>query len=276
MTNAHRISSCVLAAVVLCAVPHLARAGEVDLTGSLSAFVSPNGVGPWRSLTLSDREAIGNDKPGLALTDRSDDDNGAPAHSLGLVLDDYHSWSPRFFTYIAVGTASGNILPTRNAYVEGDVKLGRAMTTVLGIGGGIVVNPDGTTARYLDAGPTWYGKDVNLTLRWLPSFTSGRSGASSGLLALAVGAAGKSVATLTLLAGSEPPYGIISTTTISASGQRVLFAGIDFKHWLDAKGGIHAGIELERLDDRTTGGLLYVRRALNVGIFRQIGPGPAL
>ncbi len=80
---------------------------------------------------------------------------------------------------------------------------------------------------------------------------------------------------MTLLAGSEPPYGIISTTTLLESPQSVLFAGIDVKHWVNPKGGYHAGIEIERLNDRASGDLLYVRRALNVGIFRQIGRGPA-
>jgi YaiO family outer membrane protein len=275
MTNAGRIRACALAALIVCSVPAAASAGEWDLTGSLSTFTSPDGVGPWRTLTLSDRESIGADKPGIALVDRSDDDAAGAGHSAGVVLDDYHTWSKRFFTYAAVGTASGSVLPTRNAYLEGDVKFGHALAWVFGGGGGIVVNPDGTIQRYLNAGPTWYGNNINVTVRWLPSFTSGRIGTSSALLTLAAGPVGKTVGTLTLLAGSEPPYGIISTTTLLESPQSVLFAGIDVKHWVNPKGGYHAGIEIERLNDRASGDLLYVRRALNVGIFRQIGRGPA-
>lgn len=276
MINAQHVLACALAVAVGCCAPLPARAGEFDLTGSLSVFTSPNGVGPWRSLTLSDRETMGADTPGLALIDRSDDDGAGPGHSLGMVLDDYHTLSSRFFVYAAVGTASGAVLPTRNAFVEGDVKFGPALSTVFGAGAGVVVNPDGTIQRYFNLGPSWYGNNMNVTLRWLPSFTSGRSGASSGLLAFEAGVAGKTVSTLTLLAGNEPPYGLISTTTAFASGQSVLFAGVDVKHWTDPRGGYHGGVEIERLNDRTSGSLLYVRRTLNVGIFREVGRGPAL
>jgi YaiO family outer membrane protein len=274
MIHARHLHACALAAIVLCCTPAAARAGEFDLTGSLSVFSSPSGVGPWRSLTLSDRETLGADTPGLALVDRSDDDSGAQAHALGLVLDDYHTLSKRFFVYAAVGTASGAVLPTRNAFIEGDAKFGPNLNTVFGAGAGVVVNPDGTVQRYLNFGPSWYGNNINVTLRWLPSFTSGRSGASSSLLAVEAGVTGKTVSTLTLLAGNEPPYGIVSSTTAFARGQRVVFAGIDVKHWTGVKGGFHGGVEIERLNDRTSGELLYVRRTLNVGIFRQIGSGP--
>jgi YaiO family outer membrane protein len=263
------------AAAILCVIPVAAAAGEVDLTGSLSGFTSATGVGPWRFVTLTDTEAIGNDKPGIAVVDRADADTGAAGHSLGIVLDDYHDWSSRFFTYVALGTAAGTELPTRNAYVEGDIKLGRSMATVAGAGAGVVVNPDGTVQNYFNLGPTWYHNNFNATLRWLPSFSSGRLGASSGLLTLANGATGTTVTTLTLLAGSEPPYGIATIASEVATGERVLFAGIDVKHWVNARGGYHVGIEIERLNDNASGDLLYVRRAVNVGIFREIGPGAA-
>jgi YaiO family outer membrane protein len=263
------------ALIALAFAPLATRAGEVDLTGSLSSFTSSTGIGPWKNVTLIDRETFTNDTPALALIDQADSDLIAPTHSLGFVLDDYHTLSPKFFVYAAFGMASGNALPTRNGYLEGDMKFGRALATVVGVGAGVVVNADGTVQNYLNIGPTWYHNNMNVTLRWLPSFTSGRSGASSGLLTWANGAPGTTVTTLTLLGGNQPPYGIVSITTPSGAGQRVLFAGIDVKHWLNPKGGFHIGIELERLNDETTGNLLYVRRALNVGVFREIGPGPA-
>jgi hypothetical protein len=159
--------------------------------------------------------------------------------------------------------------------VEGDLKLGRSMATVAGVGAGVVVNADGTVQRYFNLGPSWYYNNFNVTLRWLPSFTSGRPGASSGILSLSNGAAGTTVSTLTLLAGSEAPYGFATLATQIATGQRVLFAGIDVKHWVNPRGGYHVGIEIERLNDNASGALLYVRRGLNVGIFREIGRGPA-
>lgn len=275
MNITNRALLCAAASFALVFAPAAARAGEVSLTGSLSTFTSPSGVGPWRFLTFTDNEVIGNDKPGIALIDRSDDDTGAPGHSFGVVLDDYHDWSPRFFTYVAVGTSSGTILPTRDAYVEGDLKFGAALATVVGAGTGIIVNPDGTIQRYFSVGPTWYHNNMNVTLRWLPSFTSGRVGSSSGLLTWANGAAGKTVSTLTLLGGNEPPYGVVSAATSIETGERVLFAGFDVKHWIDPKEGFDIGIELERLNDSASGNLLYVRRGINVGVFREIGRGPA-
>jgi hypothetical protein len=68
---------------------------------------------------------------------------------------------------------------------------------------------------------------------------------------------------------------VVSISAPFGIGERVLFAGLDVKHWVNPKGGYHVGIELEHLSDSTTGNLLYVRRALNVGVFREIGPGPA-
>jgi YaiO family outer membrane protein len=263
------------ALVVLMCAPQAARSGELDLTGSLSSFTSSTGIGPWSNVTLTDRETLANDTPALILVDQADRDAVAPTHSLGLVLDDYHTWSPQFFTYAAVGTASGSALATRNGYLEGDLKFGPALATVIGAGAGTVVNPDGTVQNYLNIGPTWYHNNFNVTLRWLPSFSSGRAGASTGILTLANGAAGTTVSTLTLLGGSEPPYGVVSISAPFGIGERVLFAGLDVKHWVNPKGGYHVGIELEHLSDSTTGNLLYVRRALNVGVFREIGPGPA-
>ncbi|HEV8020891.1 MAG TPA: YaiO family outer membrane beta-barrel protein [Candidatus Lustribacter sp.] len=268
----------ILVAGVLLALitpPLGARAGELDLTGSLSNFTSPTPLGPWGNVTLTDREVLRYDTPGLALVDQIDGGGVGATHSLGFVLDDYHTFSPRFFVYAAFGLANGAALPTHNAYLEGDMKFGAALQTVIGLGAGTVLNPDGTVQNYLNVGPTWYHNNFNVTLRWLPSFTAGRSGASTGIVTLADGEAGKTVSTLTLLGGSSPPYGIVTLQAPSAIGQRVLFAGIDVKHWVNPKGGFHVGFEYQHLTDATTGNVLYVQRTVVLGVFRQIGPGPA-
>jgi YaiO family outer membrane protein len=261
----------------LVAMTQFARAGELDLSGNLTSLTSPdNNVGPWQSLTLSDREQLGKDKPGIAIVDRSDDDAGGPGHSLGIVLDDYHDWSERFFTYASIGASAGTVLPTRQAFVEGDLKLGKSMTTVAGLGAGVVVNPDRTINRYLNFGPTYYHNNMNASLRILPSFTTGRMGATTAIGTYANGEVGKTVMTITAIAGSEPPYGFIAASSLASStGQRVVYGGIDFKHWTSPKGGFHIGIEAERLNDRISGTTLYAGRGINVGIFRQVGPGPA-
>jgi len=266
---------CAVALVAIASMPAAARAGEVDLTGSLSSFTSSTGVGPWTNVTLTDRETFRNDTPSLALIDQANSDRVAPTHSLGFVIDDYHTWSPRFYMYAAVGLANGDALPTHSAYLEGDLKFGRDLATVVGLGVGTALNPDGTVQTYINVGPTWYHNNMNVTLRWLPSWTYGRSGTSTGILTWENGAVGTTVTTLTLLGGGLPPYGVVSVITPYTPGQSVMFAGIDVKHWVNPKGGLHLGVDVERLNDSATGGLIYDRVAINLGIFRQIGPGPA-
>ncbi len=250
-----------------------ARAGEWELIDSASGFTSPGNVyGPWNTITLSDREKIGNDKPGIAIVQQSDGDSGGPTHGLETVLDDYHDWSPKFFTYAAVGVSSGNLLPTRSAYLEGDVKFGQLGATVMGFGAGTVVNPNGVVQNYLNLGPTWYHNNMNATLRWLPSFTSGRMGTSTGLLTVANGAEGVSVTTLTLLAGNQPPNGFVVVALPNQVGQRALLGSLDFKHWINRKGGYDVGIAVERLTNSASGNMIYIRRALSLGVFREVGP----
>jgi YaiO family outer membrane protein len=266
----------IAAAIVLFALmmaPLAGRAGEWEIIDTPSSFTSPGNLyGPWNNITLSDREKIGNDKPGIAIVDQTDSDSGGPTHSLEVVLDDYHDWSPKFFTYAAVGVSSGDLLPTRNAYLEGDAKLGRLGATVVGFGGGVVVNPNGVVQNYLNMGPTWYHNNFNITLRWLPTFTSGRMGTSTGILTAANGAEGVSITTLTLLAGNQPPNGVFTTTIPNQIGQRALLGSLDFKHWINRKGGYDVGVALERLTDSATGNMIYIRRALSLGVFFEVGP----
>lgn len=257
----------------LALLPLAARAGELDLTGDLSGFSSPGNVyGPWDALTGTYRWVAGADTPGVTLVNRIDHDQLAPTHSFGTVLDDYHTWSPRFFTYAAVGLAAGTVLPNRSFYVEGDEKVGRNLTTVLGGGVGVVVNPNGPVQRYVNVGPTFYWNNFNVTLRYLQTFTSGRVGTGTGIATIQSGQTGKTISTLTLLAGDQPPNGIAEASQPVAFGQRSVLAGFEVKHWIGTKGGILAGVQVERLNDRMTGTMLYARRGITLGIFRNIGP----
>jgi YaiO family outer membrane protein len=262
-----------LLAFALMLFPHAARAGELDVTGDLSTFASPGDVnGPWHSLTGTYRWVTGADTPSVTLVTRSDADRLAPTHSDGTVVDDYHTWSPRFFTYAAFGAAAGNVLPTRNFYFEGDQKLGRSLTTVIGGGVGVVVNPDGVIQRYINVGPTVYTPSFNVTLRYLQTFTTGRTAAGTGIMTFQTGNTGKTIATLTLVAGSQPPNGLAAFDQTAAIGQRVVSAGIGIKHWIGPSGGILAGFDLERLNDRMSGSVLYARRGITLGFFHNIGP----
>jgi YaiO family outer membrane protein len=257
----------------LALLPLAARAGELDLTGDLSGFSSPGNVyGPWDTATGTYRWVAGADTPSVTLVSRVDHDQLAPTNSFGTVLDDYHTWSPRFFTYAAVGLAAGTVLPNRAFYVEGDEKVGRNLTTVLGGGVGVVVNPNGLVQRYINVGPTFYATNFNVTLRYLQTFTTGRVGTGTGILTVQGGQTGKTISTLTLLAGDQPPNGIAEPAQPIEFGQRTVLAGFGVKHWIGSKGGILAGVSVERLNDRMTGMGIYARRGITLGIFRNIGP----
>jgi len=261
------------AALMLALAPVCASAGQLDVSGDLSGFTSPGNVyGPWRYGTISYRDRLGKDSPGLTLVDRSDADRLNPTHSLAATLDDYHDWSKKFFTYAAVSASAGNVLPTRSLYLEGDVKLGKALTTVIGLGAGVVVNPDGVVQRYINVGPSVYYGNSNLTLRWLPTFTNGRSGTSSAILSFQNGQQGHFVTTANLIVGSQPPGGIAALNTPLNFGQRALAGDVAIRKWTSSRGGFTLGVGAERLSDRTTGNLIYARRSIDVGIFRITGP----
>jgi YaiO family outer membrane protein len=268
--NRHLVT--VVALVAAC-LPCAAAAGELDVTGSLSGFSSPGNVyGPWRTLSTTYRWNTGPDTPSVTFVTRADGDRLAPTHGSGFTVDDYHDWNPRFFTYAAIGTASGNVLPTRNFYAEGDEKFGHELNTVMGAGAGIVVNPNGVVQRYVNVGPAFYASGFNVTLRYLQTFTGGRTGTGTGIATIAAGQTGKTISTLTLLAGDQPPNGVVTASQTAAFGQRAAFAGLGVKHWTSARGGWTAGLEIERLNDRLSGTTLYARRGIDIGLFRNIGP----
>jgi YaiO family outer membrane protein len=259
-------------ALALALIPFAARAGELDVTGSLSGFSSPGNLyGPWDALSTTYRWNTGADTPSVTFVTRSDRDRLDPTHGDGFTVDDYHDWSPRFFTYAALGSASGNVLPTRNFYVEGDGKFGYHLDTVFGGGLGIVVNPNGVVQRYINVGPAFYAAHFNVMLRYLQTFTGGRTGTGTGIATIQAGQPGKTISTLTLLAGDQPPNGVVEQAQAAAFGQRALYAGYGVKHWVSPRGGWTVGLELERLNDRLSGNTLYVRRGIDLGVFRVIG-----
>jgi YaiO family outer membrane protein len=263
----------VLVTLALALLPHSARAGELDLTGDWSGFSSPGNIyGPWDTWTGTYRWVAGPDTPSVTLVTRDDHDILAPTHSDGTVLDDYHTWSPRFFTYAALGLSAGTVLPNRSFYVEGDEKVGRNLTTVLGGGLGVVVNPNGVVQRYLNVGPTFYANNFNVTLRYLQTFTTSRTGAGTGILTFQAGQTGKTIATLTLLAGDEPPNGLAVPSQPAVFGERAVSVGLEVKHWIGLKGGILAGVGVARLNDQMSGNTIYAQRGVTLGIFRNIGP----
>jgi YaiO family outer membrane protein len=263
----------VLAAAAVGLAPLGARAGELDLTASFSNFSSAGNIyGPWTAPSTTYRWNAGADTPSVTFVTRDDADRLAPTHSNAAAFDDYHDWSPRFFSYAAFGVASGNVLPTRNFYLEGDQKFGSGLNRVIGGGFGLVVNPNGVVQRYINVGPAFYAKGFNASVRYLQTFTAGRTATGTAIATFEAGRSGTTVSTLTLLAGDQPPNGVVSPAQSVAFGQRALFAGLSVKHWTSPGGGVTFGLELARLNDRKTGNAFYARRGLNIGIFRYIGP----
>jgi YaiO family outer membrane protein len=262
------------AAFALAVLPFAARAGELDLTGDLTGFSSPDDVyGPWQALSGTYRwQASASDTPSITFITRADRDRLDPTHSNGVTVDDYHDWSPRFFTYAAAGFAAGGVLPTRDFYLEGDQKFGRNLATVFGGGVGVVINPNGVDQRYINVGPSFYYNKFNMTFRYLQTFTTGRTGTGTGIATFEAGETGHTISTLTLLAGDQPPNGLVTAAQTIDFGQRTIFAGIGVKHWTSSKGGFLAGVSFERLTDRLSGDPIYFARNLEVGIFRNIGP----
>lgn len=259
---------------MLILVPAAARAGELDLTGDLSGFTSDQNVyGPWRTLTGTYRwQASFKDTPSVTLVMRGDADRLGPTHGDGITIDDYHDFDAKTFGYAAVGVAAGNVLPTRNFYLEGDRKFGPTLSTVFGVGVGVVVNPNGVIQRYINAGPTYYGKKFNVGVRYLHTFTTGRTATGTGIFTFQAGETGKTISTLQFVAGDQPPNGIATASDSISFGQRVVDVDFSVKHWTDKDGGFIAGIGFERLNDRLTGTALYARRGVTLGIFRTIGP----
>jgi YaiO family outer membrane protein len=254
--------------------PAAVRAGELDVTGDLSGFTSDQNVyGPWRTLSATYRwQASLKDTPSVSLVTRGDADRLGPTHSDGITIDDYHDIDAKTFAYAAVGVSAGTVLPTRNFYLEGDRKFGKSLNTVFGVGVGVVVNPNGVIQRYINFGPTYYGYKFNVGIRYLHSWTSGRTADGTGIFTFQTGETGKTISTLQVVAGDQPPNGIASSFDTISFGQRVVVAGLSVKHWTDKNGGILAGVDVERLNDRMTGVGLYARRGVSFGIFRNIGP----
>ena len=70
--------------------------------------------------------------------------------------------------------------------------------------------------------------------------------------------------------GSAGPNGIAEASQPAVFGQRTVLAGFEVKHWIGSKGGILAGVSVERLNDRMTGTGLYARRGITLGICKVV------
>jgi len=259
---------------LLIAVTGVASAdpSDVSLTGILTGFTSGgNDYGPWRWFELDDRSHIGADSPGFELIDRGDDDRPLATHGNLLTIDDYHRFSKRFNAYASLGAGSGNVLPTHTAYLEGDYKLGQDLRWVVAAGAGVIANPNGTVQRYVSYGPTYYGNNYNVTVRLLPTSTSGYPTTITTLATIQTGSQGHAKSTLTVLDGNQAPSTLIDVFAPPAAGAHAVYASYLYQKWLSPRGGYKVGLQFERLSDLSDSGLIYLERGITIGAFGEVG-----
>ncbi|HVS46222.1 MAG TPA: YaiO family outer membrane beta-barrel protein [Verrucomicrobiae bacterium] len=262
------------ALTVLYAVPALADqpATTVDLSASSVGFSPGSIYGPWQYVTLVARGVAGaNDKPGITLVTRTDRDLDYGSGST-VVVDDYHQFSPRLSAYASVQLSSGNLFPTRGAFLELDPVVATGL--VAGFGYGVLATPDGLSQRYASIGPTLYFPHGNATLRYLPTWTLGQVFVSALYGNLSLGDEGRAVTSLTLQDGVEPAFDVNDPTSARRFQERTFVANLDYKRWLTPRLGYDLGVEYGHQVDRITGADVYTRRGFTLGFFFGIGHSP--
>ena len=242
----------------------------VSFSDTIFGFTPGATYGPWRFETLDWRSAqIGRDTPGANLTHRTDHDGANVTHSTQFVADDYHMWTQKFFTYTALGIASGTILPKNSAYLEADTKIGSAW--ILAAGYGVYNNPDGLVQDYLNVGPSYYFPGGNATVRYIPLWTHGQVGAPSYTANLQLGNEGRFVTTLSWQGGVEPEFAVNDPSVANRFANRTTVFDIDFKKWQSPRFGYHLGFDYASQIARSTGENIYTRHGITAGLFFGIG-----
>ncbi len=259
-------------AVIMSAASAQASAREFSVSDWISSFSSPGNLyGPWSIQTARYQFHAGKDIPSITLFIRNDRDRPVASGSHALYLDDYHNWSPRFFSYAQVSVASGDIQPNRMVYAEGDWKFGERGTTVMALGGATMANPDTTSTRYLSVGPTLYRGMMVYTLRFLPSDTNGVHASATQFTAEFNGL-GSNQFIANFLDGSQPSV-LVGFPPASSRFQRLTEFDLTWKHWVTKRFGFTLGTTIGSHLDRATGAPIYAQRAIEFGLFfgRSIG-----
>lgn len=237
-----------------------ARADEWTSSTNVSTFSSPGNLyGPWETESLEYQWQAGTrDVPSVTVLDRTDNDRAARTHSSAVYLDDYHTWSPRFFTYAQIESSTGTVLPNRGAYVEADQKFGPNSNLLIGAGAGVFANPDASITRVFSVGPSYYSRRMVYTARLLTSSVSGSftapgvngtatSTGSAVQLIAEYNALGRDQFTVSYLGGRQP--GVATGTFASApvavtTVQNVSQFSFLLKHWVRRDFGFQFGATL--------------------------------
>jgi YaiO family outer membrane protein len=235
-----------------------------SLEGTTTALTPGDTYGPWDWLIAAFRTTAGNDKPGVQILTRSDRDTGAPTSGTSYILDDYHQFSEHAYGYASLQLSSGDLLPTRGAYVEGDAAVAKGVA--FGSGVGLLVNPGGSIQEYLSLGPTFYFPHGNATLRYLPLWTRNDMGASSILASATFGDEGHSSATVTLQDGVEPSYATNEILLTQGVAERAFATELSTRHFIAPHFGYDVGVQYAVVTDRQTGAFIYRGLGFSFGV----------
>ncbi len=238
-------------------------ASTFSLDGTTTGLSPGATYGPWNWLMASYRTTIGNDKPGVQIVTRSDRDTSAPTSGMSYILDDYHQFSEHSYGYASVQLSSGNLFPTRGAYIEGDASLMNGVA--FGAGFGLLDNPDGSIQEYLSIGPTFYFPHGNATVRFLPLWTRGDMGASSILAAATFGDEGRASTTITVQDGVEPNYTANEIVLTQGLSERAFAAEVTTRHFITPHFGYDLGVNYAIVNDRQTNAFIYRGLGLTFG-----------
>ncbi len=225
---------------------------------------NPN-YGPWTIQAFEYRWQLPVDIPAVTLVDRNDQDRPVAAGSHAFYLDDYHTFSSRFYVYAQVGAADGTVLPSRSAYLEGDLKVGPRGTLVLAAGGAAMQNADGTTTRYISAGPTLYRGRLAFMVRFMPSNTSG-IGTAATEFGVQYNQPGRNLIAVSLLDGTQPNV-LVGLPASAAGFQRLSQVVLTFKHWISPNAGFVVGGTLGNFADASGTNNSYHQQGVTFGVF---------
>jgi YaiO family outer membrane protein len=244
-----------------------AAAGQITTTDSVYSFTGGDNLyGPWTIQTFQYQWQCGEDIPSITLLNRNDNDRPTATSSRAVYVDDYHTFSPHFYTYAQASFANGNIQPFRSAYVEADARIGWIPNLVLAAGGAELQNPGGTSTSYISVGPAFYVGPMVVALRFLPSDTNGvRTSATQ--LNLQYTSRRNNQVVLGLIDGTQPSV-LVGLPPSAAVFQRLFQANLTVKHWFNNEIGIVLGGTIGNFSSDTAANSFH-QRGITFGILAR-------
>jgi hypothetical protein len=241
----------------------------MDLLLSTYNFASPGNVyGPRDAQEMRARFPLTSDSPGIDVLNQNDANPIAAQHGRYIVVDDYHQFRGGSFGYLSLGAGSGNTVPLHNFYAEADFKISRSLPLVFGFGGDVTSSANGVVERYLSVGPTFYFKNGDTTLRFMPTSIAGSSPAPSGEFSFELGPNSPRGMLLTAQYGGAPPFLVQEGALATGGGQRAVDINLSLRNRIRGNVGIVCGFDYTHVADARSGNLIYTRRGFTIGAVR--------